>query len=77
MLPDTLCLLVVATLSMPQPALPPPMPPVFRFASVTPPPPSALTREAAVKPLRHPVAKKATAAVAGAVLGYFAGVLQD
>ena len=79
MLPDPLSLIVVASLSLPQPTLLPPGTPVtrssFRFASAAPPPASALTRSASLKPIRHPAAKKATAAVALGILGFFGGML--
>jgi hypothetical protein len=79
MLPDPLSLTLLAMLSVSQPALarpaPPVRPPSFRFVSAAPPPPSALARTGGLKPLRHPVAKKATAAVAGAIIGALGGML--
>ncbi len=79
MLPDPLSLTLLAMLSVSQPALARPVAPVtplsFRFVSAAPPPPSALVRTGGLKPLRHPVAKKATAAVAGAILGALGGML--
>ena len=78
MLADPFSFIVVATLSMPRLAVAPQAvvpPPQCRLACATPPPPEALMRGASIQPIRHRVAKKATAAVAGAILGFFVGML--
>jgi hypothetical protein len=78
MLADPFTFVLVAALSVPRvavitPAVPPSA--VCRLACATPPPPEALMRRPSIRPIRHVVAKKATAAVAGAILGFFVGML--
>ena len=73
MLPDPSSLLLIALLSKNPGPVSPQAP--FRFATATVPPPSALMRAGGLRPIRGRPAKKATAAVAGAILGFFGGAL--
>ena len=52
-----------------------PLTSTFSFRTATPPPSTALARGIALKPITNKVAKKATAAVAGSVIGFFGGIL--
>jgi hypothetical protein len=83
MLPDSLSAVLLLALSVPaapvgtgDPGISSPVAVTsFRFRTATLPPPSALARGIGLKPLRHVAAKKATAAVAGGILGFMAGLV--
>jgi hypothetical protein len=83
MMPDPLSALLLLTLTVPVFALDGGSPGVsspgpvtsFRFRTASPPPPSALARAVGLKPIRHVAAKKATAAVAGGILGFMGGLV--